>query len=145
MKTQTAWVSLLVVVGLGHLGSGVLHAAVTADHKKQITEVTKETTKASGLISKKDYDEAAKLLNDAEKKLKQIAKEADIKETDKLIAAPLKKIATTREQLEKKRPSGGAAGRWGERPGQGPSNATSLPFWWPGASIAMATIIRAGT
>src|SRR4029077_12544705 len=103
-------VSLLVIACLAIIGSNAAIAAVTAEHKKQITEITKDTTKANSLISKKDYDEAAKLLDEAEKKLKQVAKEAELKETDKLIAAPLKKIATTREVLEKKRPGGGAAG-----------------------------------
>ncbi len=103
MKTQTVWVSLLVIAGLGSVAS---FAAVTAEHKKQIADVAKETTRASSLISKKDFDDAAKLLDDAEKKLKQIAKDADVKESDALIAAPLKKIVAAREQLEQKRPGG---------------------------------------
>ncbi|MBS0263495.1 MAG: hypothetical protein JSS02_16260 [Planctomycetes bacterium] len=94
-----------------------LEAAITPEHRKQIADVTKETTKAAGHISRKEYDEAEKLLNDAEQKLKQIAKEADVKETDKLIAGPLKKIAQAREQVERKRPGGtpGAGGGAFER------------------------------
>ncbi len=117
MKTQIAWFGLLVIVGLGYAGSSGLNAAVTAEHKKQITEITKEAAKASGLISKKDFDEAAKLLDDAEKKLKQIAKDADLKENDKLIAAPLKKITSARELLERKRPSVASAGGAGAAAG----------------------------
>src|SRR5258708_7399711 len=109
MKTQTAWISLLVIAGLGLVGSDYLIAAVTAEHKKQITDISKDTTRANGLISKRDFDEAAKVLDDAEKKLKQVAKDADLKESDKLIAAPLKKIVATRESLEKKRPGGSSA------------------------------------
>jgi hypothetical protein len=110
MKTLAVWGGLFVIVGLEFVGSRGAWAAATADHKKQITEITKEAAKASSLISKKDYDEAAKVLDEAEKKLKQIAKEADLKEGDKLIAGPLKKIATTREQLGRKRPASGAGG-----------------------------------
>ena len=109
MKTQTAALSLLVIVVLELVGSDRLVAAVTAEHKKQIAEITKDTAKASGLISKNEFAEAAKLLDDAEKQLKQIAKDAGISETDKLIDGPLKKIAGTRELLARKRPGSSAA------------------------------------
>ena len=108
MKTHAAWVGLLILAGIGLIGSNGLCAAVTGEHKKQIAEIAKETTRANSLITKKDFDDAARLLDDAEKKLKQIAKAADVKETDPLIAAPLKKISAARELLAQKRPAGAA-------------------------------------
>jgi mono/diheme cytochrome c family protein len=111
MKKLTVLAALLAVWVSGWVNSSQLHGAVTPEQRKQISAVSKETAKAAELINKKEFDEAAKLLNEAEQKLKQIAKEADIKETDKLIAGPLKKITSTRERLEGKRPAGtGGAG-----------------------------------
>ncbi|MBI3861355.1 MAG: hypothetical protein HY290_05620, partial [Planctomycetia bacterium] len=110
MKTHAAWISLLVVSGLGLAISSEVKAAVTAEHKKQIAEINKDIGKTTGLISKREFDEAAKLLDEAEKKLKQIAKDADVKETDKALAGPLKQIVSKREQLEKKKPGGNSGG-----------------------------------
>jgi hypothetical protein len=90
-------------------------AAVTADHRKQVDEVRKEIGKVKGLIAKKDFDDAAKILNDAEQKLKQVAKDAGIDENDKLVAVLLKQVEQHRAQLAKKREGGAGGGGAFER------------------------------
>src|SRR5882724_6373862 len=82
MNKRTAWVSLLLVVCLGLQFSTGSKAAVTADHKKQIADVSKELGKVTSLITKKDFDDADKLLKECEQKLKQTAKDAGIEENN---------------------------------------------------------------
>jgi cytochrome c553 len=87
-------------------------AAVTAEHRKQVDEVRKEVGKVKALIGKKDFDDAARILDEAEQKLKQVAKDASIDENDKLVAVLLKQVEQQRAALAKKR-GGGAAGGGG--------------------------------
>ena len=110
MKSHATWVSLLVVTSFGLCWSVESSAAVNADHKKQVDEVKKEVGKVKALINKKEFDEAAKLLTDAEQKLKQIAKDAGIEENNKLLAGVFKQIKDNHEALAKKRPAAAGAG-----------------------------------
>lgn len=109
MNKRTAWFSLLLVVCLGLQFSTGSKAAVTADHKKQIADISKELGKVPSLITKKDFDDADKLLKECEQKLKQTAKDAGIDEGNKLVAVHLKKVEQLRETLTKKRPAAAAA------------------------------------
>src|SRR5437763_1133586 len=110
MKSHAVWVSLLVVAFLGLCFGTGSHAAMTAEHKKQVDEVKKEVSKVKALIAKKEFDEAAKLLGDAEKKLKQVAKDAGVEENSKLLAGVFKQIEQNRDALTKKRPAPAGAG-----------------------------------
>src|SRR5580704_4068398 len=107
MKTHATWVSALLVCCLGLYYAAGSSAAVTADHRKQIDEVKKELGKVKSLIARKDYDDAEKLLGDADQKLKQVAKAAGIEESNKLVSGLLKQIEQEREKLAKKRGGGG--------------------------------------
>ncbi len=111
MKSHAVWVSALLVGCLAVWYPDVSHAAVTADQRKQMDEIKKELAKVKGLIAKKDYDDAEKILGDADQKLKQIAKEAGLEEGSKLLAPLQKTIEQNREALAKKRggPAAGAA------------------------------------
>lgn len=88
-----------------------LPSAITAEHQKQIAEIRKELTRIQGLIAKKEVDEAEQALNEAEKKLRQIAKDAEIDENHKLIAGLLKQIELKKGTLQKKH--SGADGKGG--------------------------------
>lgn len=107
MKNHVAWLSLLLVVLLGLLLSGRSQGAVTAEQRKQVDEVKKELTKATGLITKKDFDEASKLLDAAHDKLRQIGREAGIDENHKLVAGLYRQIEQKRDSIAKKRGAGG--------------------------------------
>src|SRR5258708_5356276 len=118
-KSPTAAMSLILSAVLGlWLAAGSL-AAVTGEHKKQIDEVKKDVGKVQGLITNKKYDEATKILGDAETKLKQVAKEAGIEEDNKLVAGLFKQIEQKREVIAKKHPGGGAAAGAGAAGGAG--------------------------
>src|SRR5215471_9464307 len=108
MKLHAVWVGLLLIAGLGAAFATRSNAAVTAEHRKQIDVVKKELGKVKGLIAKKDLDEASKIVDDADQKLKQLAKDAGIDESDRLISTLLKQVETHREAIAKKR--GGAVG-----------------------------------
>lgn len=89
--------------------AGSLFAALTAEHKKELAEVKKELGKVTGLISKKKEDEAEKLLDESEQKLKKIASEAQIPETDRAIAPLLKQIELKKQGLAKRKGGGAPA------------------------------------
>lgn len=110
MKSHAAWLSLFVVVCLDLCLCARSNAAVTPEHKKQVEEVKKGVGKVKALINKKEFDEAAKLLTDAEEKLKQVAKDADIEDNHKLLAGVFKQIKDNHDVLARKRPAAGGAG-----------------------------------
>jgi mono/diheme cytochrome c family protein len=109
MKSNAVWFSLLVIASLGLCFSAGSNAAVTSEHKKQIDEAKKEVGKAKTLIIKKEFDEATKLLSEAEQKLKHVAKDAGIEEDSKLLAGVFKQIKDNQDLLAKKRPAPAAA------------------------------------
>jgi hypothetical protein len=100
-------VSLLLAGCLGLTASDRLSAAVTAEQRRQIEEVKKELARVKGLIAKKDLDEAARLVEDADQKLKQVAKDAG-EENNRLITGLLKQVDQHRDAIAKKRGGGGA-------------------------------------
>jgi hypothetical protein len=115
MKSHSAWLSLLMVGCLGLIFSTRSFAVVTAEQRKQIEEVKKELAKVKGLLTKKDLDEASRIVEDADQKLKQVAKDAGIEESNKLVSGLLKQVEQHREAIAKKRgggeaPAAGAAG-----------------------------------
>jgi hypothetical protein len=109
MKLHAAWISLVMVGCLGLGLSRLSHAAVTAEHRKQIDEVKKELGKVKGLISRKELDEAAKIVDDADQKLKQVAKDAGLADGNKLISGLQKQVEQHREAITKKRGGVGTA------------------------------------
>src|SRR5258708_6109491 len=109
MKLQAAWISLLLIGCLGWSLSARTHAAVTAEHRKQIDEVKKELGKVKGLISRKEFDEAAKLVDEADQKLKQVAKDAGTDEGNKIFSGLQKQVEQHREAIAKKRGGAGPA------------------------------------
>jgi hypothetical protein len=116
MKLHVSCLSLMLVALSGLTFPAGSNGAVTAEHRKQVDEVKKELGKVSGLIGKKDFEGAAKLLDDAEKKLKDAARDAEIDENHKLISGLFRQIEQKREAIAKKRgagAAGNAAGRAG--------------------------------
>jgi cytochrome c553 len=95
---------LFLVAGAAVLAAG----AITPDQKKQLVELKKEVDKTTSLISKGKFDEAQKLLDEAEQKARQIASDAQ-DEKNKQIEALLKQIEARRTALARKK-GGGAGG-----------------------------------
>lgn len=84
------------------LWPGAASAEVTAAHRKQVEEVRKDLGKEQGLLNKRQFDEAATLLDEAEKKLKAIAQEAGVDEKHPLVAGLLRHIQQRKETLGKR-------------------------------------------
>ncbi len=78
------------------IGQGGLHGAPTPDHRKELAGIQKEVTRAGSLVGKKDFDEAEKLLDDLNKQLEKLLKEADFPPTDKT-------LVSVRQAIEKQR------------------------------------------
>ncbi|MSR56548.1 MAG: hypothetical protein EXS05_02610 [Planctomycetaceae bacterium] len=111
MQLRTVWLCLLLFACLSLIVPSGSTAAVTAEHRKQVDEIVKEVRKVSGLITKKEFDEAAKALSESEKRLKDIAKEAGVEVSHKLVAVAFSQIEKQRAILAKKQKgSDGAAG-----------------------------------
>lgn len=102
MPARTVWLALLVFACVGLLRLPQLSAAITAEHQKQIAEIKKELGKVQGLIAKKEIDDAEKILTESEQKLKQIAKDAQVDESHKLISGLLKQIELRKAALTKR-------------------------------------------
>ncbi|RPI80429.1 MAG: hypothetical protein EHM42_12110, partial [Planctomycetaceae bacterium] len=96
-------VGLLAVLVCGSLWAGVGFAvgAITPEQKKQIEEITKELKKVPGLVTRKEVDDAEKLLSDSEQKLEAIGKEAG-EGDNKQIKALLRQIEQLRSKLSKR-------------------------------------------
>lgn len=87
----------LLVFGLVCAGG----AAITPEQKKQVVEVNKSLTAVAGHIRKKEYTEAEGVLQAAETRIEEIAKEAGVETTDKAFQSVHKKIADSRKSLNK--------------------------------------------
>lgn len=108
--TRSPFVCLLAI---GLLWCGVVlpvSAALTPEHRKEIAEIRKELNKVQGLITKKEFDEARKILDDAQTKISSIASDAMVKETDKQLAPVLHQIEQKRAILDKKAGGAGEGG-----------------------------------
>lgn len=74
-----AWVSLFGLA-LSSLERPVLAQVprISPEHRKQLSDLSKEVTKAATMIRKKDYDEAEKLLGEVETRLGELATETGL-------------------------------------------------------------------
>lgn len=113
MRKMT-WITLVWLLAFGSLASWyatTAGAAITAEQRKEIGEIKKELTKAQGHITKKEFDEAGKILDGAQEKLAKIAADAMVMESDRTLAPVFKLIEQKRALLDKK--VGGAGGEGG--------------------------------
>lgn len=107
MFNRLAPVLLLVIA----VGSTIpVLAAITAEHRKELTAIKKDIDKAQSHITKKETDEAEKLLSESETKLKKIVEEAKIEESNGAVSGLFKSIEQKRQSLAKRTGGGAAAG-----------------------------------
>ncbi len=86
MKRLSAVLGALVVtIGLTALVPAV-RAAITLEQRKEVNQIKDDSGDLAKLIRDKKYDEANKLLNDLTAKLDKIAKDAELKSGDKMLA-----------------------------------------------------------
>jgi cytochrome c553 len=99
---------LLAVVCFAVSGKVATAAPLTAAQKKELNDIRSDAGKASGLVSRKKFEEAEQVLGDAEARLDKIIKEAELPETDVQVRAIRKLLETQRSILIKA--TGGKAG-----------------------------------
>ncbi|MBM79212.1 MAG: hypothetical protein CMJ78_01300 [Planctomycetaceae bacterium] len=107
MKTK-ALALLLALVTLASLNDS-LYAALNAKQRKELSQISRDLTRASSFASRKKFDEAKKLVDSAEERLVKLSQAAMLKPTDKILASKNKLIASIRKRI-----SGG-----GGKPGSG--------------------------
>lgn len=76
-------------------------AQLTSEHRKELYSLRKDISSASSNIRRKKYEEAEKELNEAEEKLKALAKAAGLDENNKAIAGMQRAINLQRAALAK--------------------------------------------
>lgn len=87
----------LAALGLAtFIGQGGLHGAPSPEQRKELANIQKEVTKAGSLVGKKEFDEAEKLLEDLNKQLDKLVKDAEFPASDKT-------LQTVRLAIEKQR------------------------------------------
>lgn len=85
----------------GGLMAGPLNAALTTEQKKELKEIVTDLGKIGGMISKKKFDEAATAIQEAEDKITQFIKDADLKETDPILKQANVLLEKAKTQLGK--------------------------------------------
>ncbi|MFN0052521.1 MAG: c-type cytochrome domain-containing protein, partial [Planctomycetales bacterium] len=110
MQARIIWLGLLCFACGGLALPGSASAALTAEQKKQIDEVRKGLGRVPALVGKKELDEAEKLVQESEQKLKKIVQEAGIEESNKAIAGVFKLLEQRRTALLKQKKTGHDAG-----------------------------------
>ena len=88
-------VSSLIVVGTA------LPAVITAEQRKELTQIREDVADVEKLFKDKKYDEAGKALDEATSKLEKIIKDAELKPGDKLIT-PVQLLIDKRKQTLQK-------------------------------------------
>ncbi len=101
---------LLLAGGLSVLVPAV-RAAITPDQRKELNQIKDDVGDATKLVKEKKFDEAGKLLDELTSKLEKLAKDADLKPTDKLLAPAHMLIDKQRQILLKQ--SGAGKGKEG--------------------------------
>lgn len=101
---------LLLVGGLSALVPSV-RAAITPDQRKELNQIKEEVGDAAKLLKDKKYEDAGKLLDELTSKLEKLAKDADLKPTDKLLV-PVNTLIDKQRQILLKQ-TGAAKGKEG--------------------------------
>ncbi len=90
-----------------------LSAEVTAEHRKELTDLKRDLGKVTSLLREKKFDDVDKLLSDAEQKVNSIAEAAMVQPTDRSMQGLAVLIQRHRDALAKARarvPGAQAAG-----------------------------------
>lgn len=105
---QRLWIFAVVVTCLFCLGlENPAAAELTVEHRRELLSLSRgEMTKVAGHIRKKEFDEAAKLINDVQQRVDEIAKEANLELGDRAFTAVMTAINRQKEVLNRARGTG---------------------------------------
>jgi mono/diheme cytochrome c family protein len=90
--------AVFLLVGLATPAAA--RAEVTPEQTRQLRELKSEVAKVAGLLRKKEYDEALKLLDEAQATLQKIVQAAEVEENDRRLQGLPQLIAARRKALE---------------------------------------------
>ncbi|MDB5391632.1 MAG: Planctomycete cytochrome [Planctomycetaceae bacterium] len=110
---QVRWLSLVGVLLAGIFLSWTVvavRAAVTPEQKKELNEIKKDLGKVKGHLTKKEFDEAKKVLDESQSKLKKIADDSKMMETEGALAPVHVMLIQRRAELDKKLGATGMGG-----------------------------------
>lgn len=93
-------VSLAVVVLVTLIQVCDVAAEVTPDQAKELRSLKTELAKVSGLLRKKEFDEATRILDEAATEVEKIMSAAAVEETDRRLQGVPQLIASRRKALE---------------------------------------------
>ena len=110
MKPTTIVCGVLVLTAFAVFAVSDAQAAITSAQRKELRQISRDLSKAGTLVRRKKYDEAAKIVDDADTRLKKVSSEAGLKPTDRLLSSKQKLISGLREKIEAGK-SGKPAGR----------------------------------
>ncbi len=86
-------------------------AQLKTEHRRELSALRKDVSKASSLIRRKKLEEAKEAIDKAEEKLKEIMEDAGVDEKDRTIAGVLKAISFQKANLERKMNPGAGKGK----------------------------------
>ncbi|HEY0983440.1 c-type cytochrome domain-containing protein [Schlesneria sp. T3-172] len=95
---------------------GSVDAALTAEQRKELKEITSQVSKITSLISKKKFEEAEEAIQSSEERVAQFVKDAGLNETDpalKPVQLQLEKARTLLSRAAAKAGGGGGAAKGG--------------------------------
>lgn len=118
---------------------------LTADHRKELTEIRREINKVQTLITSKKQDEAAQLLDSLQTRLHKVTQEAEIDEKEKTVAPVYAALETKRKILAKLPGTGSRFAEKGlpaSRGGPGMRNAPTVDFAKEIAPIFVSQCVR---
>ncbi|MGQ0635334.1 MAG: c-type cytochrome domain-containing protein [Planctomycetaceae bacterium] len=96
--------------------AATLAAELSVEHQRQLDESRKSLGKVQTLVARRQWDEASQMLDDVERRIRQVAQAAQVGENDKLIAGLLRQVERKRAALPRR-----------PREGQGAASSTEGP------------------
>jgi len=95
---RTCGLPLAVVLAVASVAPD-LHAALTVEQKRELSAIRKDLATAARLTRQKKYDEATKLVDEAEKRLEKVASDAKLSPRDVTVTSVKRLIETHRAAL----------------------------------------------
>lgn len=120
MSTSTAGQLVVLAWGVcllvGSLAAQETTARLTKEQSQKLVEIRKSATEVTGLIRKKDYDEAGKAISDVEASLSAFMTETSLTDDHKSVAQIRAMLKQQQEMLAKRAAMDAPAGQGGANP-----------------------------
>ncbi|MCH8828862.1 MAG: c-type cytochrome, partial [Planctomycetes bacterium] len=115
MRSSCLCVAVASAMMIAILPAKKAEAALTAKHRKELSKIRRDLAKVSSLIRRKKYEEAKKIIDDAEQRYSKIIKEAKLPARSRIVTGAKRSIQLKRIQL-------------GRAQGKSPAQTVSVDF-----------------